>query len=139
MTIDQTGRAYFGDHLQPDQISQTQNHPLYKHIQRLNLIRRNIPALQKAPMSQVNEFSSGMSFVRDYNNGQSYAVVGLASGGDQHITVGNVRNGIYTDAITGNTANVTNGVLSFDVKGNSAGIYVLNGRGKIGQDGPFLR
>jgi glycosidase len=139
MTIDQTGRAYFGDHLQPDQISQTQNHPLYKHIQRLNLIRRNIPALQKAPMSQVNEFGSGMSFVRDYNNGQSYAVVGLASGGDQHITVGNVRNGTYTDAITGNTVNVANGVLSFDVKGNSAGIYVLNGRGKIGQDGPFLR
>lgn len=139
MTLDQTGRAYFGDHLQPNQISQTQNHPLYQHIQRLNLIRRNIPALQKAPMSQVNEFGSGMSFVRDYNNGQSYAVVGLAMGGDQHITVGNIRNGTYADAVTGNTVNVANGVISFDVKGNSAGIYVLNGRGKIGQEGPFLR
>ena len=46
---------------------------------RLNQIRRAIPALQKAPMSHVNEFGSGMSFVRDYNNGESYAVVGLAT------------------------------------------------------------
>ena len=32
----------------------TPSHPLYQHIKRLNQIRKAVPALQKAPMSQVN-------------------------------------------------------------------------------------
>lgn len=139
MTIDQTGRAYFGDHLEPGTIAATQSHPLYQHIKRLNLIRRSIPALQKAPMSHVNEFGGGMSFVRDYNNGESYVVVGLAAGSSQGFTVSGVRNGTYRDAVTGNTINVGNGSISFSVQAQSAGIYVLNGPGKIGQDGVYLR
>ena len=139
MTLDQTGRAYFGDHLEPGVIAATQAHPLYRHIQRLNLIRRSVPALQKAPMSHVNEYGSGMSFVRDHNDGESYAVVGLAIGGPQDITVNNVRNGTYTDAVTGHAIHVSNASISFRVKANSAGIYVLNGPGKIGEDGAFLR
>ncbi|HRZ07714.1 MAG TPA: alpha-amylase family glycosyl hydrolase [Candidatus Competibacteraceae bacterium] len=138
-TLDTTGRAYFGDHLSDENIAATQAHPLYQHIRRLNLIRGSIPALQKAPMSQVNEWGGAMSFIRDYNNGESYAVVGLAMGGDQDITVGNVRNGAYADAVTGNRINVSSGSISFHVRGNSAGIYVLNGPGRIGEDGVYLR
>jgi glycosidase len=138
-TLDTTGRAYFGDHLTDENIAATQAYPLYQHIRRLNLIRRSIPALQKASMSHVNEWGGGMSFVRDYNNGESYAVVGLAMGGDQDITVGNIRNGAYADAVTGNRINVSNGSISFHVRGNSAGIYVLNGLGRIGEDGVYLR
>ena len=138
-TLDTTGRAYFGDHLTDDAITTTQGHPIYRHIQRLNQIRRAVPALQKAPMSQLSEWGGGMSFVRDYNNGESYAVVGLAIGGDQDITVGNVRNGRYTDAVTGNAITVGGGTISLHVRANSAGIYVLNGPGKIGVDGVYLR
>ncbi|MCP5420140.1 MAG: starch-binding protein [Gammaproteobacteria bacterium] len=138
-TLDQTGRAYFGDHLTDERIGETQNHPLYKHLQRLNQIRRRIPALQKAPMSYLNEWGSGLSFVRDHNNGESYAVVGLAIGGGQQVSVGNIRNGVYRDAVTGNTIHVGDGHISFYVNGNSAGIYVLNGPGKIGEDGMYLR
>ncbi|MBK7543610.1 MAG: chitobiase/beta-hexosaminidase C-terminal domain-containing protein [Candidatus Competibacteraceae bacterium] len=138
-TLDSTGRAYFGDHLSEQAIAVTQSHPLYQHIKRLNLIRRAIPALQKAPMSQVSEWGGGMSFVRDYNNGESYAVVGLAMGGDQDITVGNIRNGAYADAVTGNRITVSGGNIAFHVRGNSAGIYVLNGPGRIGEDGVYLR
>jgi glycosidase len=138
-TLDQTGRAYFGDHLTPGTIAKTKKHPLWKHIQRLNMIRRAVPALQKAPMSKVSEWGSGMCFVRDWNNGESYAVVGLAAGGDQQITVVGIRNGTYRDAVTGNTVQVGNGSLSFQVKGNSVGIFVLNGPGRIGKDGEFLR
>ncbi len=136
-TLDTTGRAYFGDHLADTTIGATQSHPLYRHIQRLNLIRRGIPALQKAPMSHVNEWGSGIGFVRDY--GESYAVVGLAIGGDQDITVHEVRDGTYRDAVTGHTVTVGDGRLSFHVRGNSAGIYVLDGPGKIGEDGVYLR
>jgi glycosidase len=139
-TLDQTGRAYFGTHLSDERIHETQSHPLYKHIQRLNHIRAAIPALQKAPMSQVNEWGSGLSFVRDYNNGTSYAVVGLAIGGDQSITVDAVRHGRYRDAVSGHEIQVhDDGRLSFFVAANSAGIYVLDGPGKIGMDGVYLR
>ena len=138
-TLDQTGRAYFGDHLTPERIGQTQHHPLYQHIKRLNQIRRAVPALQKAPMGQFNEWGGGMSFVRDYNDGESYAVVGLAIGGDQGVTVSAVRNGTYRDAVTGREARVGNGSLSFHVRDNSAGVYVLDGPGKIGEDGAYLR
>lgn len=138
-TLDMTGRAYFGDYLADDSITGTQNHPLYQHLKRLNLIRRSIPALQKAPMSAVNEWGSGMSFIRDYNNGESYVVVGLAAGNDQDITVNGVKNGTYRDAVTGNTVEVSNGTLSFQVKGKSAGIYLLNGPGKIGEEGVYLK
>jgi len=139
MTLDQTGRAYFGSHLEPGMLAATKNHPLWKHIQRLNLIRRGIPALQKGQMHRVDEFANGITFVRDYNNGESYAVVGLAIGGDRTLSVQGLRNGAYVDAVTGRRIVVDAGAISFPVQGNSAGIYVLNGPGKIGEDGVFLR
>jgi glycosidase len=138
-TLAETGRAYFGDHLTEERIATTQAHPLYRHLRRLNGIRRAIPALQKARMGQVSEWGSGMSFVRDLDDGASYAVVGLAIGSDQEVTVGGVRNGLYRDAVSGREVQVGDGILSFQVRANSAGIYVLNGPGKIGEDERYLR
>ena len=111
---------------------------MYQHIKRLNIIRSRIPALQKAPMSQVNEWGSGMSFVREDQGSNSYVVVGLTIGGQQQITINDVHNGTYRDAVTGNSIDVNSNSISFDVKANSAGIYVLNGEGKIGEDGVYL-
>jgi glycosidase len=140
-TLETTGRAYFGDHLTDERIHETQSHPLYQHLKRLNLIRRSVPALQKAPMTQVAEWGSGMAFVRDLANAGpergSYAVVGLAIGSHQQVDIGDVRPGLYRDAVTGGEIRC-DGHLSFEVKANSAGIWVLDGPGKIGHDGPFL-
>ena len=138
-TLDQTGRAYFGDHLSDAAIGATQAHPLYQHIRRLNQIRRAVPALQQAPMTQVAEWGSGMSFVRDLSGQGDYAVIGLAIGSDQQISVGGVRDGTYRDAVTGREVQVSGGHLSFSVCANSAGIYVLDGPGKVGEDGAYLR
>lgn len=135
-TIDQTGRAYFGPTLDN---AATPNHVLYQHIKRLNQIRAAVPALQKAPSTQVNEWGAGISYVRDLSTEGSYAVVGLASGSTQSISVSGVKNGTYKDAVTGNTITVSNGTLSFSVASYSAGIYVLNGPGKIGVSGTYLR
>lgn len=90
-------------------------------------------------MSQIQEWGAGVSFVRDYHDGTSYAVVGLAIGSDQTVSVGGVRDGTYRDAVTGNEVQVSGGSLSFHVRANSAGIYVLDGPGKIGVDGLYLR
>jgi glycosidase len=134
-TLDRTGRAYFGDHLTDERIKETQSHPLYRHIRRLNQIRRAIPALQKGRMEQIAEWGSGMSFIRDYPEGGSYAVVGLAIGSDQQVRVERVRVGVYRDAVTGNEVVSSGDALLFSVAANSAGIYVLDGPGRIGDDG----
>jgi glycosidase len=138
-TLSRTGRAYFGDLLAEDRIRETQAHPLYRHIRRLNQIRRAIPALQKAPMERINEWGGGISFIRQYPPADSFVVVGLAIGGEQSVTVQAVPNGRYHDAVTGRALEVGNGVLNFLVAANSAGIYVLDGPGKIGEDGIYLR
>ena len=137
-TLHQTGRAYFGDHLSEARIAETQSNPLYRHIQRLNLIRRAIPALQKAGLSHLAEWGSGMRFVRDHPESGTYVVVGLAIGSDQEIGIDGVRPGIYRDAVTGQEQEC-HGRLLFHVKANSAGIYVLDGPGKVGEDGVYLR
>ena len=139
MTLEQTGRAYFGDHLQSQDLQQTLSHPLAQHLKRLNLIRRQIPALQKGQMLQVNEWGSGMSFVRDDAASGSYAVVALAASVDQEVVVRQVKSGTYRDAVTGREVVVTDGELRLSVRAHSAAIYVRNGAGKIGADGVFLR
>jgi glycosidase len=133
-TLDRTGRAYFGDHLTDERIAETQAHPLYRHIRRLNQIRRSIPALQKGRMERISEWGSGMSFIREDPQNDSYAVVGLAIGSDQQIRVEGVRGGVYHDAVTGQVIETDGGTLSFTVSANSAGIFVLDGPGKIGGD-----
>ncbi|MBP8221321.1 MAG: alpha-amylase, partial [Aeromonadaceae bacterium] len=134
-TVDQTGRAYFGDKLANR--ATLQAHPLYQHIKRLNQIRKAVPALQKGTMLSVNEWGNGMSFVRDA--GTSYAIVGLATGSSQSITVSGVKNGTYRDAVTGREVTVGNGSLTFTVNPYSIGAYVLNGPGKVGADGNWLK
>ena len=90
-------------------------------------------------MSEVNEWSAGMSFVRDLSAENSYAAVGLAASSAQNITMTNLRNGSYTDVVTGDSVNVSNGSLTFNVPAYSARVWVLNGPGKIGIDGAYLK
>ncbi|MEW6713244.1 MAG: alpha-amylase, partial [Candidatus Riflebacteria bacterium] len=104
--LENTGLAYFGDYLEPDQITNTISHNLWRHIYRLNQMREAIPALSYGKQENGSEFVSGMSFVRNYNNSESYAVVGLSAFIDQEITVQRVLPGTYSDAVTGETQTV---------------------------------
>jgi glycosidase len=139
--LSMTGKAYFGGHLESDQIANTQSHELFKQIKRLNQFREKIPALSLGLMENGSEFVSGMSFVRNWNNGESYAVIGLSAFIDQEITVERILPGNYIDAVTGNAQTVATSTrsITFEVKGSSAGIWVLNGPGKIGSDNAYLR
>ena len=136
-----TGKAYFGGNLEEAVIEQTVAQPLFQHIKRLNQIRAALPALSLGSLENGSEFVSGMSFVRNFNNAESYAVVGLSAFIDQEITVSRVLPGNYVDAVTGAAQTVATSTrsITFTVKGNSAGIWVLNGPGKIGEDGTWLR
>lgn len=150
--LKETGRAYYGGYITGDvsatdfgqytasgNVANTLNQDLAQHLRRLNLIRKAVPALRKGQYSWDGCSSNGgYAFKRRYTNGSidSYALVALNAGA----TFTGVLNGTYTDAITGNTITVSNGTLStgsFSGQGNLR-IYVLNGPGKIGEDGKFL-
>jgi glycosidase len=151
--LEQTGRAYFGNHIEGSvnvtdfgvysnatgEMANTLNHPLAQHIRRLNLIRHAIPALQKGQYSVDNISGSGMAFKRRFTEGgvDSFALVTVSGGA----TFSNLPGGTYVDVITGHTVTVpAGGSLTANVSGKgNMRVYVLNGPGKIGVDGLYLR
>ena len=153
-----TGRAYYGAHLEGSvvaadfgrvasasgAVAATLDRPLVKHLQRLNQIRRAVPALQKGQYATAN-VSGGIAYKRRFTDAakgiDSFALVAVSSGA----TFGNIPNGTYRDAVTGDVKVVTSGVLTATVSGQgNARIYVLDlpgnpAPGKVGADGPFLK
>ncbi|MFF0559580.1 carbohydrate binding domain-containing protein [Streptomyces sp. NPDC004266] len=146
-----TGRAYYGDHLAGSvtasdfsrvssasgAVATTLRQPLVQHVQRLNQIRRAIPALQTGQYS-TEGVSGGMAFKRRCTSGStdSFALVTVSGGA----TFSGVPNGTYTDVVTGDVRTVTNGGLSVAAPGKgNLRVYVLNGPGKIGTAGPYLK
>ncbi|MFJ4427200.1 carbohydrate binding domain-containing protein [Streptomyces bobili] len=145
-----TGRAYYGDHLQGDvkasefgkvdsatgEIATTLSQPLVQHVQRLNQIRRAIPALQMGQYS-TEGITGDMAFKRRYTNvtTDSFALVTITDGA----TYTGIPNGTYTDAVTGDTRTVTDGKLTVTAPGKgNIRVYVLDGPGRIGTAGTYL-
>ncbi|MFG2283512.1 carbohydrate binding domain-containing protein [Streptomyces asoensis] len=146
-----TGRAYFGDQLAGSvtasdfgtvasasgTVATTLAQPLVRHLQRLNQIRRAVPALQTGQYS-TEGISGGMAFKRRYTGGgtDSFALVTVTGGA----SFTGIPNGTYTDAVTGDVRSVSNGTLTVAAPGKgNLRVYVLNGPGKIGADGPYLK
>ncbi|MFJ6250086.1 MULTISPECIES: carbohydrate binding domain-containing protein [unclassified Streptomyces] len=146
-----TGRAYFGAHLAGSvtasdfstvasasgTVATTLQQPLVRHVQRLNQIRRAVPALQTGQYS-TEGVSGGMAFKRRYTDAgtDSFALVTVSGGA----TYTGVPNGTYTDAVTGDVRTVTNGTLTVAAPGKgNLRVYVLNGPGRIGTAGPYLK
>ncbi|MFG3138760.1 carbohydrate binding domain-containing protein [Streptomyces sp. NPDC048211] len=146
-----TGRAYYGDHLAGDvtssefskvdsatgEVANTLAKPLVKHVQRLNEIRRAVPALQMGQYS-TEGITGQMAYKRRYTSGttDSFALVTVTGGASYT----GIPNGTYKDAVTGDTQVVTDGKLTVAApgKGNMR-VYVLNGPGRIGTAGPYLK
>ncbi|MDI6104278.1 alpha-amylase family glycosyl hydrolase [Actinoplanes sp. NEAU-A12] len=154
--LETTGRAYYGSHLAGSvtasdfgvvgsasgTVATTLSRPLVKHLQRLNLIRRAVPALQMGQYS-TEGVSGGMAYKRRYTSGDvdSFALITVSGGA----TFSGIPNGAYVDAVTGDTRTVTGGSLTVDLnaKGNLR-VYVLStsadpAPGKVGADTAYLR
>lgn len=151
-----TGRAYYGDHVAgavtasdygvvssaSGEVANTLSQPLVKHVQRLNRIRRAIPALQMGQYSTAGVTGS-IAYKRRYTSGSvdSFVLVTVSSGA----TFAGIPNGTYTDAVTGDVQVVTSGSLTVSLSGvGNMRAYVLSlpgnpAPGKVGSDGPFLR
>lgn len=66
----------------------------------------------------------------------SFALVTVSGGA----TYTGVPNGTYRDAVTGDVRTVSGGTLSVGAPGKGdLRVYVLDGPGKIGADGPYLK
>ena len=147
-----TGRAYFGDNITGNvtatdfgtysnasgNVASTLNKPLAKHLQQLNMIRRAVPALQKGQYTTDNVSGGNIAFTRRYtaNGVDSLACVAISGGA----TFRNLPNGTYVDAVTGDRQTVSNGTLTVGSIGKAnMRVYVLNGPGKIGTNGTYLK
>ena len=154
--LSKTGRAYFGDKIEGSvnvtdfaqysgatgEMANTLNYPLAKHIQRLNLVRRAVPALRKGQYS-TQGVTGDMAFKRRYTNASegvdSFVCVSITGGA----TFTGIPSGTYVDAITGDTKQVS-GTLTIPAtgKGNMR-VYVLQNSstktGKIGENGTYLK
>lgn len=153
-----TGRAYYGAHLEGSvsatdfgvvasasgKVAETLDMPLARHLQRLNQLRRRIPALQKGQYS-TEGVQGGMAFKRRFTDAargvDSFALVTVSGGA----TFTGIPNGTYREAITGDVKSVTSGTLTASVSGKgNLRVYVLDlpgnlAPGKVGVDGPFLK
>jgi glycosidase len=146
-----TGRAYFGDHLAGDvkasdfsvvesasgAVAQTLAQPLARHLQRLNQIRRAVPALQTGQYS-TEGISGPMAFKRRWTSGttDSFALVTVTHAAG----FTGIPNGTYTDAVSGERRVVTDGTLNVAAPGKgNLRVFVLNGPGRIGTAGPYLK
>ena len=150
----ETGRAYFGDHIEGSvnttdygvysgatgEMAETLNYPLAKHIQRLNLIRRQIPALQKGQYS-TEGVSGGIAFKRRYKDDEvdSFVCVSISGGA----TFTGVPSGTYVDVVSGKTYNC-GGTLTTECSGQgNMAVCVLQTdgapSGKIGEAGTYLK
>ena len=156
IAIGETGRAYFGDHIEGDVLTtdfaeyfgangttaETLSHPLALHIQRLNQIRQAVPALRKGQYSVSDISGNDMAYKRRYtdDNTDSFALITVSG----TATFNNIPNGTYVDCITGEPKKVSNGTLTADCSGKgNLRVYVLNtsktpAPGKVGQDGKYL-
>jgi hypothetical protein len=153
-----TRRAYYGDHLEgavvaggfsqvesaSGAVAQTLEYPLVKHVQRLNQIRRAIPALQKGQYS-TEGVNGTIAYKRRYTDAatgvDSFALIAVSNSA----TFTGIPNGTYRDAITGDVKTVANGTLAVTLSGKgNLRVYVLDlpgnpAPGKIGEDGPYLK
>ena len=150
LPLKETGRAYFGGYIEGNvnvtdfaeysgatgNMASTLTYPLARHIQRLNKIRAAVPALRKGQYS-TEGCSGSLSFKRRYTEGDTDSYVLVTISGNSTFT--NILNGTYVDAVTGDVKIVTDNTLTAECSGKgNMRVYVLNGPGKIGDDGKYL-
>ena len=163
-TLNETGRAYYGEHLEgtvtatdfgeytaSGEVANTLSAELSKHLRDLNRIRAAIPALQMGQYSTEGHSGGWAGYKRRYTgknkitneNVDSYALVGVGAG--THSWEG-VLNGDYVNVITGNTVTASDGKISCAASGSSDSALVVLVKtglataapGKLAKESPFL-
>jgi len=147
MSLEKTGRAYFGAHLEgtvtatdfgeytaSGAVNTTLSSDESQHLMRLNKIRLAVPALQMGQYSTDGCSGGWAAFKRRYTGTNkitgekidSYAIVGVGAG-SYNFT--GILDGKYIDCVTGDVKQVSGGSMSFSVPGDDSNlrVYVLDG------------
>ena len=163
-TINETGRAYYGEHLMGSitatdfgeytasgEVATTLSSELSKHLRDLNRIRLAVPALQMGQYSKDGHNGGWAGYKRRYTGTNkitgesvdSYALVGVGAG--THSWSG-VLPGDYVDIISGSTVSANGGSISVSAHGSDdAALVVLvktglatAAPGKVAKESPYL-
>lgn len=163
-TLNETGRAYYGEHLAGDvaatdfgeytasgEVSNTLSSALSKHLRDLNRIRLAVPALQMGQYSKEGHSGGWAGYKRRYTGTNkitgesvdSYALVGVGNG--THSWSG-VLDGEYVNVITGDILSASGGSISCAASGSgNAALVVLvktglatSAPGKVAKESPYL-
>ena len=149
ISLENSGRAYFGDYLEGDvdasdfgeytasgTVKSTLESTLSQHLIKLNKIRRAIPALQKGQYTNSSTYVSGgnMAYIRRYTDDSTDSLACVAISGGA--TFKSLPNGLYIDAVTGDRKTVTNGTLTVSTLGAAnMRVYVCCASGFTGING----
>ena len=148
ISLAESGRAYYGDHLEGDveatdfceytasgTVKTTLESTLSQHLMKLNKMRRAIPALQKGQYAADSAHVTGdMAYIRRFTDDStdSLACVTISGGA----TFKQIPNGLYIDAVTGDRQTVTNGTLTVPSIGKAnMRVYVCCASGFTGING----
>jgi hypothetical protein len=145
LPLSQTGRAYFGDHIEgtvtasdfgvytaSGTVKSTLEKPLAQQLSKLNQIRRKVPALQKGQYASVGDMCFKRAYTDPETGDKSFACVAVTNGA----TFSGIPNGTYIDAVTGDKKTVSNGTLSISAPGRgNCRVYVLSSNGYKGISG----
>lgn len=149
ISLENSGRAYFGDYLEGDvdtsdfgeytasgTVKSTLESTLSQHLIKLNKIRRAIPALQKGQYTNSSTYVTGgnMAYIRRYTDDSTDSLACVAISGGA--TFKSLPNGLYIDAVTGDRKTVTNGTLTVSTLGAAnMRVYVCCASGFTGING----
>ena len=149
ISLENSGRAYFGDYLEGNvqasdfgtytasgTVKNTLESTLSQHIIKLNKIRRAIPALQKGQYTNSSTYVTGgdMAYIRRYTDDSTDSLACVAISGGA--TFKSIPNGLYIDAVTGDRKTVTNGTLTVSTLGAAnMRVYVCCASGFTGING----
>ena len=136
--LEDTGRAYFGDHLignvnttgfgtyssASGELSKTLNSTLSKHLQKLSQARLQCIALRRGQYTTDRNHVSGsaLAFIRRYTVGGTDSIAAVAIDGSA--TFNSLPNGTYKDLYNGGTVTVSNGTLHANANNHGVCIYV---------------
>jgi glycosidase len=163
-TLNETGRAYFGEHLEgtvtatdfgeytaSGEVATTLSSDLSKHLRDLNKIRLAVPALQMGQYSKDGHNGGWAGYKRRYTGTNkitgekvdSYALVGVGSG--THSWSG-VLDGEYVNVITGDTVSASGGSIKCAASGSGGAALVVLVKtglatpapGKVAKESPHL-
>lgn len=124
LALANSGRAYFGDNIEgsvkttgfgsytsaTDKMATTLNSALSKHLQKLNKIRLQVPALRRGQYTTNGCNGGAISFIRRYTKGSTDSVAAVSISGSASFS--GLPNGTYEDLYNGGTYTVTDGRLN---------------------------